>query len=67
MNDLPEDLPSVGADGFGPCECPDPNCSIKGPPNHRDDRDSPTLAALRERVREDYESRRRLGTMGRLL
>ncbi|MEU3050972.1 MULTISPECIES: hypothetical protein [unclassified Streptomyces] len=60
-------MPSAG---FGPCKCPDPTCKLKRPPNvqhEREEADSPTLTALRERIREDFESRRRLGTLGRLL
>ncbi len=37
------------------------------PPNRAVDRDSPALAELRERVRADCESRRRLGPLGRKL
>ncbi|MFE5739872.1 hypothetical protein [Streptomyces celluloflavus] len=52
---------------FGPDGCPDPNCWLKTPPNRADGHDSPTLAELRERVRADCESRRRLGPLGRTL
>ncbi|WP_411144692.1 hypothetical protein [Streptomyces sp. x-80] len=52
---------------FDPCGCPDPNCRFKEPPNRADDQDSPTLAELRERIRADCESRRRLGPLGRQL
>ncbi|GGR81048.1 hypothetical protein GCM10010252_19460 [Streptomyces aureoverticillatus] len=59
---------AMPAADFGTCGCPDPACKLKEPPNiRREQADSPVLIELRDRIREDAESRRRLGTMGRLL
>ncbi|MQS00295.1 hypothetical protein FNX44_000060 [Streptomyces sp. OF1] len=57
-------LPSAD---FGPCECPDPACSLKQPPNVQRDRSDSALADLRARIARDIAARRRFGTLGRLL
>ncbi|MFC9651434.1 hypothetical protein [Streptomyces sp. NPDC056937] len=57
------------------CQCPDPDCSLKLPPNiqrereehARTDEESAVFSSLRERVREDIERRHQFGTLGRLL
>jgi hypothetical protein len=60
--------PIRSALSWPPCECPDPDCSLKAPPNVRREREeSALLRALRERVRDDCDSRRRLGILGRKL
>ncbi|WP_433891097.1 hypothetical protein [Streptomyces sp. CA-111067] len=60
--------PIRSALSWPPCECPKPDCPLKAAPNVRREREeSAVLRALRERVRDDCDSRRRLGILGRKL
>ncbi|GLF95863.1 hypothetical protein [Streptomyces yaizuensis] len=48
---------------FPPCECPDPDCTLKSP--RQGAGESLVILALRARVREDNERRRTFGDFGR--
>ncbi|GLF94088.1 hypothetical protein [Streptomyces yaizuensis] len=57
--------PGAGIDfnpfDFGPCACPDPDCSLKRPGGRARDgfADSPAVARLRERIRQVNDEQRR--------